>query len=161
MEIIVRVAVIYIFIFFGLRVLGKRELSQLSAIELVTLMLVPEIVSQALGAEGSMTNALIGVSTLFILVFVTSMVSYLWKPVEDVIEGTPLVLKDDDGLQTEAMDKERVSVDEIFSTMRQSGFDDLKQIKTIVLEADGQLSFIPAEPDRDQQEIKQKHKAMD
>ena len=160
MEIIARVAVIYVFIIFGLRILGKRELSQLSAIELVTLMLVPEIVSQALGAEGSMTNALIGVSTLFILVFLTSLLSYLFKPAEDVIEGKALILKDKDGLQVEVMDKERVSVDEIFSTMRQSGFDDLKQIKTIVLEADGQMSFIPAEPDRDPQEIRHKHKNL-
>jgi uncharacterized membrane protein YcaP (DUF421 family) len=160
MEIIARVAVIYVFIIFGLRILGKRELSQLSAIELVTLMLVPEIVSQALGAEGSMTNALIGVSTLFILVFLTSLLSYLFKPAEDVIEGKALILKDKDGLQVEVMDKERVSVDEIFSTMRQSGFDDLKQIKTIVLEADGQMSFIPVEPDRDQQEIKKTNRSI-
>jgi uncharacterized membrane protein YcaP (DUF421 family) len=160
MEIIIRVAVTYIFVIFGLRILGKRELSELSAIELVTLMLVPEIVSQALGADGSMVDALIGVSTLFVLVFFTSLLSYLIKPAQEVIEGKALVLKDDHGLQTEAMDKERISVDEIFATMRHAGFDDLKQIRTIVLEADGQLSFIPHEADRAQQEIKQKGKSL-
>jgi uncharacterized membrane protein YcaP (DUF421 family) len=161
MEIIIRVAVIYLFIFVGLRILGKRELSQLSAIELVTLMLVPEIVSQALSAEASLINALVGVSTLFVLVFLTSLISYIWKPAEDLIEGTPLLLKDGEGLQLEAMDKERVSVDEIFAAMRQSGFDDLKQVKTIILEADGKINFIPAEADRDQQEIKKTDKITD
>jgi uncharacterized membrane protein YcaP (DUF421 family) len=161
MEIIFRVATVYAFVFIGLRVLGKRELNQLSAIELVTLMLVPEIVSPAINGEGSTINGLIGVSTLFILVFVTSLISYLFKPAEEVIEGKAFVLKDDSGLQTEVMDKERLSVDEIFATMRQSGFDDLKQIKTIVLESDGQISFIPLIPRRDQLEIKPKDKAFD
>lgn len=112
-------------------------------------MLVPEIVSQAIGGEASMVNALVGVSTLFILVFLTSLTSYLWKPAEEVIEGKAIVLKDKTGLQTEGMDKERIPVDEIFASMRQSGFDDLKQIKMIVLEADGRLSFIPLEQERD------------
>lgn len=161
MEIIFRVATIYAFVFIGLRVLGKRELNQLSAIELVTLMLVPEIVSPAINGDGSLINGLIGVSTLFILVFATSIVSYLFKPAEDVIEGKAFILKDENGLQTEVMDKERLSVDEIFATMQQSGFDDLNQIKTIVLESDGQISFIPVEPRRDQSEIKQANKAFD
>jgi uncharacterized membrane protein YcaP (DUF421 family) len=151
MEIILRVAVTYAFVFFGMRVLGKRELNQLSAIELVTLMLVPEIVSQALSGQESMTMALVGVSTLFVLVYLTGLATYHWKPVAKVLEGEPMILKDKDGLQTEVMDKERISVDEIFGEMRQAGYDDLKQIKTIVLEQDGKMSFIPHESERSDQ----------
>jgi uncharacterized membrane protein YcaP (DUF421 family) len=51
METVIRVALIYVFIMAGLRVMGKREFGQLSPIELVTLLLIPEIVSQAMIME--------------------------------------------------------------------------------------------------------------
>lgn len=49
METVIRIAIIYLVILVGLRLLGKRELSQLTPLELVTLMLIPEIVSQSTG----------------------------------------------------------------------------------------------------------------
>ena len=48
MEAVIRVAAIYALIVLGMRVLGKREFGQLSPVELVTLLLIPEIVSNAL-----------------------------------------------------------------------------------------------------------------
>jgi uncharacterized membrane protein YcaP (DUF421 family) len=143
MDIILRIVVAYAVIFFGLRILGKRELSQLSAVELITLMLIPEIVSQALAGQESMTLALVGISTLFVLVYLTSVFSYLWKPAEKFLDGTETVLKDKNGFVLEALDKERISVDEIFSELRQAGFDDLSKIETIILESDGKISLIP------------------
>ena len=69
-----RVALIYVFILLGMRVVGKREFAQLSPSELVSLLMIPELVSQALSHEDySLTNALIGVCTLLLLVFVTSV----------------------------------------------------------------------------------------
>jgi uncharacterized membrane protein YcaP (DUF421 family) len=143
MDIILRVVVTYAVIFVGLRVLGKRELSQLSAVELVTLMLVPEIVSQALAGQESMTLAFVGICTLFLLVYVTSLLSYLWEPAGKILDGTETVLKNENGLVLESLDKERISVDEIFSELRQAGFNDLSKIETIVLESDGKISLIP------------------
>lgn len=152
MEVVIRVLVVYVFVLFGLRMLGKRELSQLSAIELVTLMLVPEIVSQAIAGESSMTNALIGVSTLFTLVFLTSLLSYLSKSASNIIEGKPLVLKDRHGLQVEVMDRERITIDEIYAELRKKGHLDLSNIEMLVLEADGKISMIEKQPENKQQD---------
>jgi uncharacterized membrane protein YcaP (DUF421 family) len=155
MDIVFRVVVTYAVVFLGLRILGKRELSQLSAVELVTLMLVPEIVSQALAGQESMTLALVGISTLFVLVYLTSVVSYLWKPAERVLDGKETILKNKHGLILESLDKERISVDEIFSELRQAGFDDLSMIETIVLESDGKISLIPKPPAKIDQQMGQ------
>jgi uncharacterized membrane protein YcaP (DUF421 family) len=145
MDIVLRVVITYAVIFAGLRILGKRELSQLSAVELITLMLIPEIVSNALAGQESMTLALVGICTLFVLVYLTSLVSYLWKPAERFLDGSEVVLKDKSGFILESLDKERISVDEIFSELRQAGFEDLSKIETIVLESDGKISLIPKE----------------
>ena len=74
MEAVLRVVVIYLVIVIGLRLLGKREFGQLSPLELVTLLLIPEVVSNAIqGQHYSITHAVVGVSTLFVLVFLTSL----------------------------------------------------------------------------------------
>lgn len=53
METVLRVAFFYVFILGGLRVLGKREFSEFSPFELVTLLLIPELASQASSARTS------------------------------------------------------------------------------------------------------------
>ena len=58
METVIRVAYVYILLMVVLRIMGKRELGRLSPFELVLLMLIPELFSQALVREDfSMTNA--------------------------------------------------------------------------------------------------------
>jgi uncharacterized membrane protein YcaP (DUF421 family) len=57
METVIRVTIFYLIILIGLRVMGKREFSQLTPLELVTLLLIPEIVSQSILREDfSLTN---------------------------------------------------------------------------------------------------------
>jgi uncharacterized membrane protein YcaP (DUF421 family) len=47
METVLRITFVYIFVLLGLRVMGKREFSQLSPLELVTLLLIPDILARA------------------------------------------------------------------------------------------------------------------
>src|SRR5690606_20120146 len=104
MEMVVRVFVIYLFVFVGLRVLGKREFGQLSPIELVTLLMIPEIVSQALSAgDSSVTSAFIGVATLLVAVFLTSVLQHRFKKFEQVVAGEPAVLVHRGNLRERAM----------------------------------------------------------
>lgn len=147
METVLRIAVVYLFLLLGLRVLGKRELGQLSPFELVTLLLIPEIMSQALVREDfSLTNALVGVSTLFCIVFLNSVLSYRVKAVRSVMEGKPAVLVRNGELILQHMHHERVSADEVFSEMHKSGLEKLSQVKWAILEADGKISIISHQP---------------
>jgi uncharacterized membrane protein YcaP (DUF421 family) len=145
METIWRVAVVYLFIVFGLRVLGKREFGQLSPLELVTLLIIPEIVSQALVQEDfSLTGALVGVSTLFVLVYLSSLLQHKSKAVEQVFSSSPSVLVQDGKFVEEQMNKERVSPDEIFEALFMAGFDRLEQVKWAILGSDGKIAIVPA-----------------
>src|SRR5690606_17975311 len=110
METVIRVAIVYAMIVLGLRVLGKREFGQLAPVELVTLLLIPEIVSQALQRQDySLTNAAIGLGSLFSLVFLTSLLSARFPHVQKVLEGTPAVLVKDGRLIRENILKERIT----------------------------------------------------
>ncbi|WP_437752099.1 DUF421 domain-containing protein [Sorangium sp. So ce1389] len=143
MEIVARVAFVYVFLAAALRVIGKRELSSLSPFELVTLMLIPEIVSQALIREASLMNALAGVSTLLVLVFLTSVVTHLSPGASRVVDGSPTVLVAKGRILEKACNRERIQPEEIFSEMHRSGLEHLSQVRWAILEADGDLTIIP------------------
>ncbi len=143
METVARVAFTYVFLAIAFRVIGKRELSSLSPFELVTLMLIPEIVSQALVREASLANALAGVSTLFVLVFLTSVVTHLSPKASKVVDGSPTVLVAKGRILEEACNRERIQPEEIFSEMHKSGLARLSQVRWAILEADGDLTIIP------------------
>lgn len=144
-----RVTIIYLTILIGLRVVGKREFSQLSPVDLITLLLIPEIVSQSLaGQDYSLTNAIIGVATILSLVFINSLLMHKVKRIEDLVEGRPSVLIQHGKYVVDNMNQERVSPEEIYAEMHQAGFYDISQIKWAVMESDGRLSFVPEDDEQ-------------
>ncbi len=146
METVIRITLIYVAVLVGLHLLGKREFSQLSPLELVTLLLIPELVAQATVRDDfSLTNSLVALTTLLSLVFVSSVLIYKSRKFEQVIEGTPAVLVAHGQLVVENLNKERVTPDEIFSEMHQAGLEHLSQVKWAVLEDDGKISIVPEE----------------
>lgn len=144
METVIRVAIIYLVIVIGLRLMGKREFGQLSPLELVSLLLVPEIVSQAMASEDfSITNGIIGVATLFTLVFLSAVLMHKFKPVEKLFNGDASVLVAHGRMIENTMNKERVSAEEIYAEMHKAGLDTIEQVKWAILEGDGKISIVP------------------
>ena len=149
METVIRVGLIYLVILVGMRLLGKRELSQLTPLELVTLMLIPEIVSQSMiGEDFSITNGVIGITTLFSLVFVTSLLKQKSTRVERILEGAPALLVERGRFLEEGLNKERITPDEVFGEMHKSGLEYLEQVKWAILETDGKISIVPEDTEK-------------
>jgi uncharacterized membrane protein YcaP (DUF421 family) len=146
METVIRVTVLYLFILIGLRVMGKRELSQLSPSEFVAILLVSEIAQNALIREDySLTNAFIGIATLFTVVFLLSFFVFVSKKFATLVEGQPTVLVEGGKFIEESLAKERVTPDEIYNEMHKSGLEKLSQVKWGILETDGKISLIATE----------------
>jgi uncharacterized membrane protein YcaP (DUF421 family) len=144
MEIVLRVTCLYLFVLAGLRVIGKRELSQLSPAELVILMLIPEMATDALNqGDYSITNALVGISTLLCLVFFTSLFSYRFPLVEKLISGEPALVAKDGKFNPDILDRERLPAQEVLAELHKAGFEKLDQMKWVILETDGKITFVP------------------
>jgi uncharacterized membrane protein YcaP (DUF421 family) len=143
---VIRITFIYFFLMVALRLMGKREMSEMSPFELVTLLMIPEIFSTALARDDySMTHATIGVATLFTLVFVTSLLTFRFKGVEKIVEGEPTVLVHDGRLLEKRLKQERVTPEEVFTEMHKSGLETLDQVRWAILEVDGKITIIPSE----------------
>jgi uncharacterized membrane protein YcaP (DUF421 family) len=147
METVLRVVFVYILVWACFRVLGKRELTQMSPFELVTLLFIPQLFSRALTRQDySMTNAVIGATTLFTLVFVTSAASYRSKRFSHVVQARPRVLVQRGVLMEEHLNRERIAPEDIFSAMHKVGLERLDEVEWGILESDGKIALIPSRP---------------
>jgi uncharacterized membrane protein YcaP (DUF421 family) len=140
---VLHVVICFLVLMFAFRLLGKRELSRLSPFELVTLMLIPEILSNTLQGEGSLLQGLSGLCTVLGLVLGTSLLAQRFRAVQGALEAPPSVLVADGVVLEEAMNAERITPDELASEMRKQGICNLQDVRFAVLEGGGNITFIP------------------
>lgn len=146
METVLRVVFVYVFVWACLRILGKRELSEMAPFELVMLLFIPQFFSRALTRQDySMTNATIASSTLFSLVILTSLASFRFSRFRRVMESHPSVLVKRGEFLSEALGIERVTPEEVFSAMHKAGIERIDDVAWAILEADGKIAIIRAD----------------
>jgi uncharacterized membrane protein YcaP (DUF421 family) len=142
-EVVWRAAVVYLFLFFLTRVVGKRELGQMTAFELVVLVTMGDLVQQGVTQEDySVTGAVLAVGTFAGLTVILSWVSFRFPGSRPVLEGVPVVVVQDGRTRDEVMRYERLDITELHEALREQGIDDLRQVRVGVLEPDGKFSFI-------------------
>ena len=143
MDIVVRAAVLYFFIVLVTRIVGRRELSSLSALDLILLIVLGDAVQQGLTQDDySVTGAMIAVATIASLQVFTSYLSFRSKRASKVLEGLPLVLIDRGRMVDENMRRERISEDELAGEMRGQQIAGFDEVEWAILEANGTISFI-------------------
>ena len=144
---VAHVAISFVVLMVAFRVLGKRELGRLSPFELVTLMLIPEILSTALQGEAPLVPSLAGLSTILFLVLFSSVLKQRLEPAQRAMEASPTLLVCDGQLLQKSMNSERIAPDELFSEMRKQGLQELREVRFAVLESSGNITFVPVERD--------------
>lgn len=154
MEIVIRASIIYFLIWGLIRALGKRELSEMTAFELVLLVSIGDLVQQGVTQEDySVTGAFLAIGTLGFWIFLWSYVSFRFARTRGVIEGRPVVVVQDGRIQREAIHIERITLDELKDAAREQGIADLRAVKFAVLEPSGKFSFLTiTDVDRRQRE---------
>ena len=149
METVIRVLFVYVFLLFALRVMGKREFSDFSAMELVVLLLIPELLQQALiGNDPSLTNSLVAACTLLGLVFLNSVITYHNRRLERAVESSPSVLAYEGKMIERNLRQERITPDELMASIQLQGYDQLEQVKWVILQANGKIAVAPTEAAR-------------
>ena len=143
MDIVIRAAVVYVFVYLVLRGLGKRELGELSAFELVLLFVVGDLVQQSITQDDkSITASILAISTIAIFIVVQSYLAFRFRPVQSVLEGAPVVVVHHGVLIESVLRRQRMTEDEVHQSARAEGIADLADIELAILEPDGKLSFI-------------------
>src|SRR4051812_21529853 len=143
MDIAIRAVVLYLFVIFVLRVLGRRELSSLSAVDLVMLIVLGDAIQQGLTQDDySVTGALIAVATIGAMQVLTSYISFRSKRARKVLEGNPIVIIQAGNLLEQNLKRERITSDEVAEEMRMQQIASFDEVQWAIIENNGQISFI-------------------
>src|SRR5215212_296806 len=143
MDLALRALVLYLFIIFVMRVTGRRELSSLSAVDLVLLIVLGDAIQQGLTQDDySVTGAVIAVSTIAALQVGSSYLSFRSERARRVLEGLPLVVVQDGELIDENLRRERMTPDDVAEEMRLQQIGSFDEVAWGILETNGNLSFI-------------------
>jgi uncharacterized membrane protein YcaP (DUF421 family) len=143
MEIIARSTAIFFFVWIVTRSIGKRQLSELSAFQLVLLITIGDLVQQGVTQDDrSVTGAFLAVGTIAFWVTIWSILAYFLPKSRRVIEGMPVIVIRDGHVIDEALRMERLPYDEVLEEARREGIEDVRDIKLAILETDGKFSFI-------------------
>jgi uncharacterized membrane protein YcaP (DUF421 family) len=153
METVVRAALMFAFIWVVMRAIGKKELSGMTAFDLVLLVTMGDLIQQGVTQQDtSATASMLAVATMALLVVGTSYVSFRFNRLSTTTEGLPVIVVRNGRLQRELLKIERLTEDEVREAAREQGIGDLRGVSVGILEADGKFSFIRgAQSDRQQQ----------
>ena len=143
-EILVRTFVVYLTVLVLLRLAGKRELGQMTPFDLVVILVIANAVQNAMtGGDNSLIGGILAAATLTIVNIAVGRWGSRVPFFRRLVASEPtLLLRDGKPLQ-EALDKERIDVEELEMAARQHGIGDLKDVIAAVLEEDGSISIIP------------------
>lgn len=142
-QIVVRTTLVYLLVYVGLRLMGKRELGQMTVFDLVVILLIANSVQNAMvGPDVSVTG---GILAAFVLLALNKAVSALrlrarWGP---LLEGTPTVLIQNGSFVEPNLRREGMERSEIEMVMREHGIESAAEVKLAVLEVDGAISIVP------------------
>ncbi len=143
MDIVLRAIVLYAFVVFVMRVIGRRELSSMTPFDLVLLIVLGDAIQQGLTQDDySVTGAILAVATIATLQVFTSYVSYRSKKARTVLEGEPIVLIDHGQIVERNLKRERMTEDEVAEEMRRQQIASLDDVDWAIVEANGAISFI-------------------
>ena len=142
MDVIIRATLVFVLLWFVLRVSGKRQVTQLSAFELILLVTLGDLISQTVMQEDlSLTGGALAVATFTLLSILLSWVSWRFNASRPVLDGEPTILLRDGVVDEDVLRYERLPLDHLFAAAREHGVRDLADVDLVVLEADGTFSF--------------------
>jgi uncharacterized membrane protein YcaP (DUF421 family) len=151
MEIVARAAVIFTFVLLLTRAMGKKELAQLTAFELILLIVIGDLVQQGVTQEDqSLTGSMLAAGTIGLLIVILSVVGYRWHGTQRMIRGIPVVVVQGGRPVERMMRMERLSVEDLLEGAREQGIADLGQVRLGILEPDGKFSFIKFDGEQSQ-----------
>ena len=143
MDIVARAAIMFAVLYVLLRLMGKRELGQLTPFELVVMIVLGDLIQQGVTHNDfSLTGALLAVSTFAFLAIVMSWLTYLSPRAEKLLDGEPRVIIRDGKLIRENLRRDRMTQREVESEMRLAGIARMDQVAWGILEPQGKISFI-------------------
>ncbi len=135
--------IIYLFIVVAIRLFGKKELAQLSVVDLVFILLISNSVQNAMvGPDTTLWGGMAAATGLFL---VNYLFKYLMKRLPGfsrAVQGTELQLIFRGKVNHANLDSSMLTMEELAAAVREHGVETISEVDLAVLEVDGNISVL-------------------
>jgi uncharacterized membrane protein YcaP (DUF421 family) len=143
-EKVLRSLIVYLFLLLAFRVLGKRQVGQLTPFDLVVLLIISNVVQNAIiGPDNSLGGGLIGAAVIFLANYLVVEITFRSQRARRLLEAQPTLLVHNGRILYDNLASERVTLDDLNAALRRSGVDEVAQVRVAILEENGGISVIP------------------
>jgi uncharacterized membrane protein YcaP (DUF421 family) len=144
MDLVIRAAVIFFFIFLVTRIVGRRQLNSLEPFDLIMLVVIGDLVQQGITqSDNSVTGALVVIATIALLSVFVAWVAFRFRGARLITDGEPIILVQDGNVIERNLRRERLTREEVEEEARLQQIESIEAIRWAILETDGQISCIP------------------
>lgn len=140
-ELVIRGSVVFLALFAMLRLIGRRQVGQLTPFDLVLLLVISNAVQNAMvGADNSLAGGLLVAAVLIAWNYLFGVLSIRSRRIERVLEGSPELLVMHGKVFEEALARNQISEPELRSALRRAGCFEIAEVELAVLETNGGIS---------------------
>ena len=140
---LIRTVILYAAIIFAVRVMGKRQISQLQTSELVVTMLISDLAVIPMQNTGQpLFSGLLPILVLVILEIFLSVLMLKSNVIRHIICGNPVIIIQNGKILQESMKNLRLSIEELYEQLRQRDIVSINEVAFAIVETNGVLSVI-------------------
>ncbi|HLP90315.1 MAG TPA: DUF421 domain-containing protein [Nostocaceae cyanobacterium] len=150
LELIIRGSLVYLALFSVLRFLPSRQLGTLGITDLLVVVLFAEAAQNAMDSNyTSITEGAILVGTVIFWSYLLNWLGYKWPKFQRFLTPPPLLLVKNGQLIKRHLSQELITEDELMSKLRQQGVEFVDEVKFAYMEADGSISIITSQSEKE------------
>jgi uncharacterized membrane protein YcaP (DUF421 family) len=143
LRIVLSSVIIYLFIIVAIRLFGKKELAQLSVIDLVFILLISNAVQNAMVlGDNSLIGGMIAAGTLFVVNYILKFLQYRFPQFSKVLQGDAVMLVYKGKIIESHMRLAKITNNELIEAIREHGVGDVSEVDLAILEVDGNISVL-------------------
>jgi uncharacterized membrane protein YcaP (DUF421 family) len=144
MDIVLRAAFLFVFVWVITRAVGRRELSTLEPFDLILLVVLGDLIQQGVTQNDfSVTGAMLAGGTIGLMTIFFSWLNFRSPRAGDILEGDPVIVVERGKPIERNLRRNRITVEEVAAQARLKNLARLEDVEWAVLETSGQISFIP------------------
>jgi uncharacterized membrane protein YcaP (DUF421 family) len=152
---------VYLFIVIAIRLFGKKELAQLSVVDLVFILLISNAVQNAMvGPDATLLGGLVAASTLFIVNYLLKYLQYRYPRFGKIVQGDATMLVYKGKIIDSHMKKAKISTDELMEAVREHGVKSISEVDLAIMEVDGSISVLSDKYQKKTVKKRQAHKVL-
>ena len=140
---IIRTFIMYVFVVGTLRLMGKRQIGELEASELVVTIIISDIAAMPItNIEVPLLTNVAAILILMILEVILSYLAYKSTGIRTALYGKPSTFYKNGSFNQREMMRQRFNVADIMEELRNNGTCSLNDVEFIVMETNGKVSVI-------------------